>query len=477
MSLQIRINGQIVDVTPAMSASLELVNPYLVYEDILSNKATIPALPATPRNRQLMGFPDLLQSDAVGMRYDCEQYYNGQLLQAGVAILTEAGQNFALTVVQPLGELFGDLQKKTLPELDLGALPLPGVLTPTLNQFGPGMEVRNVVAFPTILNPDFYGNEGAGIGYVGKVNNYVGGNFTPGPIVPLPFLNEVLLRISELTGVSISGAFLEHPELSQLLIYNTRAMDSRTTILLQQHLPEITIPVLMLELRKLFNLAMTVDTVERTIKLDFMNDYHRRAARQDWSKKAIKEYKKRPETARRLQLSSQADSNDGLAKDKPAELADYLTPPLESETGISTLASQFSTLLTDAATGLATTKQAGITEQFGQLANKFTPRLLFWNGLQNSPSGAPLPTATAKRGGYSLYWPGADGLAARFWAKTEEARKRQFYLERQLDLTEKDLATLDFSEKVHINGLDYWLASLHVTLPIRQPATALLVRT
>jgi hypothetical protein len=466
MSLQIRINGQIVDVTPALSASLELVNPYLVYEDILSNKATIPALPATPRNRQLMGFPDLLQSDAVGMRYDCEQYYNGQLLQAGVAILTEAAQNFALTVVQPLGELFGDLQKKTLPELDLGALSLPGVLTPTLNQFN-----RNVVAFPTILNPDFYGNEGAGIGYVGKVNNYVGGNFTPGPIVPLPFLKEVLLRISELTGVQISGAFVEHPELSQLLIYNTRAMDSRTTILLQQHLPEITIPVLLLELRKLFNLAMTVDTVERTIKLDFMDDYHRRAARQDWSKKAIKEYKKRPETARRLQLSSVADSNDGLAKDKPAELADYLTPPLESETGISTLTSQFSTLLTDAATGLATTKQAGITEQFGQLANKFSPRLLFWNGLQNGK-----PTATAKRGGYSLYWSGADGLAARFWAKTEDARKRQFYVERQLDLTEKDLATLNFSEKVHINGLDYWVASLQIALPIKAPATALLVR-
>lgn len=466
MSLQIRINGQIVDVTPALSASLELVNPYLVYEDILSNKATIPALPATPRNRQLMGFPDLLQSDAVGMRYDCEQYYNGQLLQAGVAILTEAGQNFALTVVQPLGELFGDLQKKTLPELNLGALPLPGVLTPTLNQFG-----RDVVAFPTILNPDFYGTNGASISYTGQVNTYSAGAYTPGPVVPMPFLKEVLLQIAELTGVSISGAFLEHPDLSQLLLYNTRAMDSRTTILLQQHLPDITIPVLLLELRKLFNLAMTVDTVERTIKLDFMDDYHQRAARQDWSKKAIKEYKKRPETARRLQLSSVADSNDGLAKDKPAELADYLTPALESETGISTLASQFSTLLTDGATGLASTKQAGITEQFGQLANKFSPRLLFWNGLQNGK-----PTATAKRNGYSLYWPGADGLAARFWAKTEDARKRQFYVERQLDVTEKDLATLDFSEKVHINGLDYWVASLQIALPIKAPATALLVR-
>ncbi|MBN8827068.1 MULTISPECIES: hypothetical protein [unclassified Spirosoma] len=466
MSLQIRIDGQVVDLTPDTKVNLELVNPYLVYEDILSAKATIPAIPATSRNRIIMGFPDLLQNDAVGMRYQCEKYYNGQLLQSGVAILTEAAQTFALTVVQPLGELFGDLHTKTLPEVDFGAIALPGALTPVLQQFG-----RNVVAFPTVLNSEYYGTSGASIGYSGKVNAYAGGAYTAGPLVPMVFLNEILLRVSELTGVTITGPFIDHPVLSQLLLYNTRSLDGNPFITLQQHLPTLTIPELLLELRKLFNLAMTVDTVERSIRLDFTEGFHQRAAQINWSDKALKDFKKRPETARRLQLGSLADGGDGLAKDKPGILADYLTPELESDTGVSQLSCKFSTLLTDDATGLAITKQAGITAQFGQLTNTFTPRLLFWNGLQYG-----IPTATARRGGYSLYWNGENGLAVRFWGKTEANRKRQFYLERGLALNEVDLATLDFSEKVHINGLDYWVGKLSINLPITEPAMALLVR-
>ncbi len=466
------MDGQVVDLTPDTSVGLELINPFLAYEDILSNRATIPALPATRRNRIILGFPDLLQSEAVGMRYKCEKYYNGQRLQAGVAILTEAAQTFALAVVQPLGELFGDAQKKTLPELSFGTLALPATLTPTLQQFG-----RNVLAFPTVLNADFYGTNGTAINYSGRVNNYQAGAYTAaGPVVPFPFLKEILLQISELTGVSITGQFMEDPDLSQLLLYNTRALDGRTTVELQKHLPELTIPGLLLELRKLFNLAMRVDTNERAIRLDFMDNYHKMATSKDWSKKALKGAKKRPEMARRLQLGSEQDSGDGLTKDKPPILADYLTPELATETTITPLTSRFSTLLTDPATGLAITSQAGISEQFGQLSSKFTPRLLFWNGLQAAPNAEPLPVATAKRGALSLYWTGADGLAATFWKRTEANRVSRFYLERNLDLNEVDLATLDFSEKVHINGLDYWVASISISLPIKQPATALLVR-
>lgn len=467
MSLQIRINGQAVELTPNTSASLELLNPYLVYDDILSSKGTIPALPATKRNRIILGFPDVLQAEGVGMRYTCEQYHNGQLLQAGVAILTEAAETFALTVVQPLGELFGDLQQKTLPELPFSAIALPAVLTPVVQQFG-----RDVLAFPTILNPDFYTTNGAGISYSGKVNDYVDGAYTTsGPLTPLPYLKEVLLQISELTGVKFTGHFLSNADLNQLLIYNTRALDGRTSVDLRQHLPEMTIPELLLELRKLFNLAMTVDTVNKAIKLDFTDYYHKRATTIDWSRKALSGHKKRPETARRLQLGSTADSGDALQKDKPAILADYLTPVLESDTGTSPLISRFSTLLIDPATGLATTSQPGITAQFGQLGNTFGPRLLFNNGIVNGK-----PTATAKRGAYSLYWTGADGLAAMFWKLTEASRKNRFYVERQLDINEIDLATLDFSQKVHINGVDYFLASLALNLPIKERATGLLVR-
>lgn len=55
-------------------------------------------------------------------------------------------------------------------------------------------------------------------------------------------------------------------------------------------------------------------------------------------------------------------------------------------------------------------------------------------------------------------------------------RAGEFYVERLLDLTEVDLATLDFGEKIHINGLDYFVANVTQNSPITQPAMALLVR-
>jgi hypothetical protein len=57
--------------------------------------------------------------------------------------------------------------------------------------------------------------------------------------------------------------------------------------------------------------------------------------------------------------------------------AGHVTPELESETGISKLTSKYSTLLIDATTGLATTKQLGVTDQGGQLANTFGPVCCF----------------------------------------------------------------------------------------------------
>ncbi|RAI73980.1 hypothetical protein HMF3257_05710 [Spirosoma telluris] len=293
-------------------------------------------------------------------------------------------------------------------------------------------------------------------------------------MVPMPFLMEVIRRFSELTGVSITGSFLAHSELQKLLFYNTRALDGSSTLLLSQHLPALTMPVLLLELRKMFGLAMLIDPADKTIKLDFLGDFFGNVATIDWSEKALKTYKKRPELNRRLLLSSVLDGGDGLAKDNPPELADYLTPALDEDTGTTPISCQLSTLLTDEATGLATTKQAGRTEQFSQLANNFAPRLLFWNGLTAGPGVAPQPLATAKSGGYSLYWTGADGLAATFWPAIEAMRKRMYYLERQMDLDEVDLATLDWSQKVHINGVDYLVARIQVALPIKQPANLLL---
>ncbi|GAB3790186.1 hypothetical protein GCM10028818_59940 [Spirosoma horti] len=474
MQLQIRMSGEAMDLALDSRAELELVSPHLVYEDILSNKATIPNLPTTARNRAVLGYPDLLQTDVVSYRFNCEKYYNGQLLQSGIAVLTEAGSDYSFTVVQALGEFFGDYQNKPLSEIEFEAIALPATLTPIVKK-----GELNAVCFPTIVNPNFYSTNGASIGYAGKMNDYSanpsgnGAYTNNGPRVPMPFVDYVLAQIAALTGTTLDGEYFDKPELRKLILFNTRALDGASAVTLSRHLPELTLAQFLLEFRKLLNLSFTIRPAEKRLTIGFTSKILSKAAVKDWSDKAVKLFKKQPETARRMQLGSELDSGDALVKDKPLELEDYLTPELAEPTGIAPLKSKFSTLLMDSELDTAKCQQTGITEQFGQLTNKFSPRVLFFieNELVNS-----IPTASSSLNDLSLYWNGVNGLAATFWSVNEALRQQWFYVTRDINLNEFDLATLDFAEKVHINGVNYLVVKVLVSIPINKPAQVTLLR-
>jgi hypothetical protein len=162
------------------------------------------------------------------------------------------------------------------------------------------------------------------------------------------------------------------------------------------------------------------------------------------------------------------DSGDGLAKDRPGELADHLSDEVPgTRNGIAKLDLRFSTCLVDDATGLPIVRQEGQTSRFAQSAKPWAPRLLFWAGVVDG-----LPRALPTLNGKSLY---PAGLAAGAWAQTIANRARQFYLQKDFILTETDLAKLDFSKKIHVEGVDYLIAQLTVDVPIRGRAAALLI--
>ncbi|MCX6216565.1 hypothetical protein [Spirosoma sp.] len=469
MQLEIRMNGEPMELAPNSRADLELVSPYLTYEDILSSKATIPNLPATPRNRSVLGYPDLLQNDSRAFRYNCEKYYNGQLLQSGIGVLTEAGTDYSFTVVQALGEFFGDYQNKPLTDIDFGSIPLPALLTPIVNEGS-----SSAVCFPTIVNPDFYSTSGGAIGYGGKMNDYYAGAYTSGgPLVPMVYVDYLFKRIASLTGTTIEGAYFDKPELRKLILFNTRALDGASAVTLSRHLPELTLAQFLLELRKFFNLSFTINGAEKRLTIGFTKDILSRAAVLDWSDKAVKKFKKIPETARRMQLGSETEQADALVKDRPLELEDYLTPELGEPTGIAPLKSKFSSLVMDAPSGTAACKQPGITEQFGQLTNKFSPRLLFYLSGEGLNS---IPKASSELGDVSLYWTGVKGLAAVFWRVNEKLRNEWFYVTRDMNLSEFDLASFDFSKKVHVNGVNYLVVKITVSVPISKPAQVTFIR-
>jgi len=468
--LELRINNKTADLPPNASIPMSLISPYLLYDRIPSSTIKPPTLPFSPVNRQIFNFYEEPTSNSIMPEYDWALFSAGELVREGFYRITEASEKdgkYVGTFTEKLDEFFGELQSSLLADLDLGTLALPGSLTAApIADLG-----MPAVCFPTVLNSDYYGT--SGYPYTGKMNDHNGSNYVANsPLCPMIFLKYLFRRIADLSATTITGSFLSHSVWQHLIIFNTRALDGATSIDLSQYLPELTVEQLFLEIRKLPNLSFDFDSVNRILKIDFWDEMLIAPTIIDWSEKAIVGGTKVVEQNTRIQLGYELDGNDALMKDKPAVVADYTTPQFAGQTytGIAKIPSKFSTLLIDAATGLPHCKQEGITSINNQLTKKASPRLLFWNGIIASK-----PVALPTLNGQSLYWNGTDGLRAKHWSNTEALRASQFYLKKQLNLSEIDIANFDFSQKVHINGVDYLVAQIDITLPIQSPADVLLI--
>ena len=470
MILEIRINGQPIELGPKSSVTWERTSPYFVYDDIFSDKVEIPVVPITSHNRAIFGFIDIINLGSKHPRFTFEKYLNGQLIQEGTAFVSDVDNSaYKITVVQRLNEFFGDIHTRLLTEIDLGSVVLPGALMPSLID-----GIGNTVAhFPTIVNTDYYGDKGSEVSYSGIVNEFEGGVYLPGPKTAMPRVYSLLRKIGELSGVAMTGDFFADPWCQRLIHYTSRAVDSDPAMILNRFVPEMTPPQYVMELRKLLNLSLDFNTVSKTLNIGFTDDIFASETTLDWSDKLVKGSRKVIERNRRLQLSMMLDQGDALMKDKPAILDDFLTPPFADDLGIAPVKTQFSTLLTDSLSGLPIAKQAGSTSLFGMLPNRSAPRLLLWNGVDPDDN---IPVALPYFEGKSLYWNGAGGLKETRWKKTEAMRRNICYLDAELTLNEADLASFDFKKKIHISGMDYLPLQISNSFPLQKSTRALLVQ-
>ena len=472
MFTEIRIDGESVDMTEEVKIPLSLMNPHLSYESIPDSQSTIPNIPFSLKNQRIFQFAEMPQAGNDLYSYDCELMYNGAMVYRGKAYVKSASPaiGYQLIAGDDLGRFFGVFQNVLLTEMNLGTITVPEVLTEVVEVSG-----MKAVAFPTIVNPDYYGINGALLDYTGFVNEYDAGYTEEGPKVPFLFVHYLLSRIALLTGITISGNYLDHEVWSQLLLTNWRALDDATEIAVNRHVPAWTIPFFLIELRKIPNLQLGFDSVRKHLTVDFWEEKLNVPPSIDWTFKATPGHEKYPEFNRRLWLAFDLDNSDTLMKDKPVIMGDYVTPDtgsLGSEAiGLVKVPMKLSTFLVDDEAGLPIAKQTGVTKEFNQLNVGTAPRLLFWHGMVED-----VPTALPELDGISLYLTGENGIAATSWVRTEQLRREMFYLKKSFVLSETDLALLDFSKQIHYNGLNYLVAHVAGELPITKEFTCLLVK-
>lgn len=100
-------------------------------------------------------------------------------------------------------------------------------------------------------------------------------------------------------------------------------------------------------------------------------------------------------------------------------------------------------------------KQVGSSSMYDLGKNPFSPRLLFYRGLQTpSPSAGSYPQGAADDGAgfynYSLFWDGDYGLYEVWWKDWLEALENAKVLKMRFMLNITDILTLDWTKRVEI---------------------------
>lgn len=457
-SYYIKLDGQVMDMLPGQSVTLERYNPIFDFETIRGAKVLDFTLPFSPKNDAFFNFAGLHQSRLDVKKFYCEKYAEGILFERGyVELLDVTDSGYQVFFTQNLGNFFGDYQNTLMNLIDFGS--------ENINLQVDFDYLTDSVAFPSIINRSFFADN-VKAGFNGIVNEVSGGNFVvASPKVPMLSLKTVFDKISGLCNVTFSGNFFLTEWYQRGLLDNTFALDGATTILLQNHLPRLTIPDFLKEFAKLLNVAIYIDPVARIVRMKMRDEQMQQATRIDLTGKVTPGNSRTPLRTKRLELDWELDGDDNLMKTVAADFLKYQTAGNQDE--FFTIKSRFSTRLKDATTGLAICEQVGISSEFKQQGNSFTPKLLLWNGVVNG-----VPTATNEFGNYRLAWHGAKNLVSSNFSFLEQWRERTSARPVTARLSPADLAMLDYHRSggddsiVHVHGRDYYIESIRVNLPI-----------
>ncbi|WP_210521590.1 hypothetical protein [Hymenobacter terricola] len=111
-------------------------------------------------------------------------------------------------------------------------------------------------------------------------------------------------------------------------------------------------------------------------------------------------------------------------------------------------------------------------------------RLLFYRGMQPASDGTLYPLVTplatnqagAAVGALSLRLAGPAGTYEQLLRGWLQVKRRGVAVKQPLRLSTLDLARLDLSRKIRLDGVEYLVRTLTASVPLRKPATAELVR-
>lgn len=252
---------------PGTDMSLDISNPYFGTDSIPGAITQSLDLPWTRPNLRGLGFPDRYRGPGGPPPVPADCYLDGARWRRGKLVFRECdvpAQRLRYNFVADAADLATQLKDVKLADIALGSVPFSRV--PSTADY----------ALLPVRNRLFFGDDEEEIpaGYHGVLNYYTGGVYpSDASLAPQLYLVPLLRRVMAHFGYTIEGAWVEDAEIQQLVLYSDRVVALGTLELdLGQHVPDMSVPDLLIALQQLFCLGLYFDTTRRVLRLTPLRD-------------------------------------------------------------------------------------------------------------------------------------------------------------------------------------------------------------
>jgi hypothetical protein len=345
--LKVEVNGEQIYLRPNASISFVFNNSLLDTDNILGSFAIPFQIPATPRNRRIFKFMELIESPVdLDTEYSCVIYYGILTLRGIMKVRPVSPGEYQANVYTDIAAFADFFKNKKINELELFNRlftppdeEFPEFVDETINKKWPEtnyvfLPIRN----PKALVPaESYKPVDPYINYYRgsyRYNGLFAGNVKIQLFSPQVCLGYLLDEIFKQAGSFFENTIFEDsPEcFDRIVIYSNNLLNKfggvagtlqrgydASHIYLADHLPAMATGQFLNAIRQFLFLGFVFDFSKNSFRLVRLKDVINAPYQKDWSKKASVSYSKNQENPKGFTLDYSYDSNDLFAKERTGD--------------------------------------------------------------------------------------------------------------------------------------------------------------
>ncbi|HEX2900260.1 MAG TPA: hypothetical protein VHS96_11135, partial [Bacteroidia bacterium] len=354
--IDIKVAGQSLDLMPNTSIQIEWVNPLWDMETIPGVRSFPFTLNDTDRNRNLLQYTKVLMRQGGGIsRVDAEIHLGGLPFLAGKLYIQRfTDRNYTVYFSSQSGDVAAAIEGVGLRDLEMGG---PRIMGPDSTTWRATMlatttagnwPAQDFVFFPIRnysigLDDESISLAAQGVsGYDGITticpiqNFYYNGAFHENWFydlgmtfgwdlvwtIPFVYVGHILEQAFEVAGYSISGSWLQDPEIASLVINSLKVHHYWTVYVpvggfaidLASGMPDISIAEFLIGLRKMFCLAFIFDSVSKSVEIAPIREILRSSEVEDWTSLATPTFEANDQEPPTYEFSFDIDSEDAKSE-------------------------------------------------------------------------------------------------------------------------------------------------------------------